>query len=96
MIQIIPWGLDDQARMCFAKNPQEMKLKYLEYKIAPNESSFLGNYSKDSLLYTNPLKYRDNIGQPAYFTLLVNKQNVNLDLARFKDTLLKALDLMAA
>ncbi|KAL1563357.1 alpha-1,3-arabinosyltransferase XAT3-like [Salvia divinorum] len=96
VIQIIPWALNYYGRVCFGMNPQEMKLKYLEYSITPNESSFLGNYSNDSLLYTNPIKYRDKIGEPAYFMLILTKQNVNLDLARFKDTLLKALDLMAA
>ncbi|KAG6424108.1 hypothetical protein SASPL_114520 [Salvia splendens] len=91
VIQIIPLGMRNIARGMFGANPEEMKLKYLEYIITPNESSLLGKVPNSSLIYTFPKQYCENIG-----TRACQRQDVKLDLARFQDTLLKALDIMAA
>ncbi|KAL1563312.1 alpha-1,3-arabinosyltransferase XAT3-like [Salvia divinorum] len=96
VIQIVPWGLGYIAKEMFGMNPQEMKLKYLEYRITANESSLLGKYPNHSQIYTDPFKYCDKIGPRACFRLFYINQDVNLDLHSFKNILLKAMQLMAA
>ncbi|XP_047945000.1 alpha-1,3-arabinosyltransferase XAT3-like [Salvia hispanica] len=96
VIQIIPLGMTDNARGMFGANPEEMKLKYLDYIITPNESSLLGKFPNNSLIYTNSTQYCENIGPQDCYNIFYQLQDVKLDLARFKDTLLKALDIMAA
>ena len=84
------------ASEMFGANPEEMKLKYLEYTITPNESSLFGKYPNHSLIYTDSTQYCVNIGPRACYGLFYQLQDVKLDLASFKDTLLQALDIMAA
>ncbi|KAL1544384.1 alpha-1,3-arabinosyltransferase XAT3-like [Salvia divinorum] len=95
VIQITPVGLHNFARTCYGRPPEEMKLKYLEYKVRLNESSLFGKYPDHSLIYTNPVQYCHKRGFQVCKNMYMDNQDVNLDLPRFQDTLLKALYLLA-
>ncbi|XP_057809076.1 alpha-1,3-arabinosyltransferase XAT3-like [Salvia miltiorrhiza] len=94
VIQITPVGLHNFAKQCYGSAEEEMKLKYLEYKVRLNESSLLGKYGAQSQVYTNPVQFCHKRGFDVCKHVFLDNQDVNLDLGRFRDTLLKALDLL--
>ncbi|KAH6816720.1 hypothetical protein C2S51_021540 [Perilla frutescens var. frutescens] len=95
VIQITPLGLDGYANLFFGKAQlEEMKLKYLEYKVTLIESSLVGKYPATSDVYKHPFELCIQKFQICKDVFLDN-QDVNLDLHRFRKTLLQALDLLA-
>ncbi|KAH6808634.1 hypothetical protein C2S51_026417 [Perilla frutescens var. frutescens] len=95
VIQITPVGLDAYADVFFGKaQVEEMKLKYLEYKVTLLESSLVGKYPVTSDVYKRPVKLcLENF--VTCKNVFLDNQDVNLDLSRFRKTLLLALDLFA-
>ena len=70
-----------------------MNLKYMEYKTSNEESTLIQQYPLDHAVFADP----DSIGKQgwkAYKSIYLNKQNVKLNVTRFKPTLLKALELL--
>ncbi|KAH6831954.1 hypothetical protein C2S53_018199 [Perilla frutescens var. hirtella] len=95
VIQITPVGLDAYADEFFGKSQlEEMQLKYLEYKVTLLESSLVGKYPVTSDVYKHPVELCLQNFQTCKDMFLDN-QDVNLDLPRFRKTLLRALDLFA-
>ncbi|KAL1225580.1 Xylan glycosyltransferase MUCI21 [Cardamine amara subsp. amara] len=88
-IQIIPIGTEWAAETFYGEPAKKMRLKYIGYKIKPKESSLYGEY--------NPI-----IQDPKSFTrkgwdytkkIYLERQNVKLDLKRFRKPLFRAYDL---
>ncbi|KAE8719752.1 MATE efflux family protein 6-like [Hibiscus syriacus] len=94
VIQVVPLGfIDGLARKDFAEPATDMKLRYLEYKIRAKESTLTSKYDMDNLIIKDPLSVHKK-GWDAVRSTYLDKQNVKLDVGRFRATLLKALRLL--
>ncbi|KAJ4713476.1 protein O-linked-mannose beta-1,4-N-acetylglucosaminyltransferase 2-like [Melia azedarach] len=92
LIQIVPLGeIDGLARDDFRKPSAEMNIRYLEYKIRVKESSLMKQYRLDHAVFRDPLSVHKQ-GWSAVDSIYLQKQNVKLDVHRFRATLSKALD----
>ncbi|XP_021909464.1 protein O-linked-mannose beta-1,4-N-acetylglucosaminyltransferase 2-like [Carica papaya] len=86
LIQIIPvGGFEWLASFDFGQPSEGMNLRYLEYKIKEEESTLV---QTEHRRVVPPRKWEK------FKTVYLNKQNVTLDVNRFKPTLLKALELL--
>ncbi|KAK6127705.1 hypothetical protein DH2020_038545 [Rehmannia glutinosa] len=93
VIQMVPIGLDMLGKYYFRVPAKDMKLRYLEYKVSLNESSLMGKYGEDSEVYRDPVGVRKK-GWHGFRSVYLDNQDVNVDLGRFKETLMKALELV--
>lgn len=89
VIQIVGLGLDWASTTYFGDPARAMGLRYLEYKIEPKESSLYRTYGPDDPVITNPMSIFKK-GYRAVRAVYVDGQDVEIDLARFRKTLLKA------
>ncbi|GMJ13522.1 hypothetical protein like AT3G18180 [Hibiscus trionum] len=94
MIQIIPiGGVEWPARTAFGEPAKDMNIRYLDYKIRTEESSLIEEYPADHEVLVNPLSISKQ-GWLKFKAVYLDKQNVKLDINRFKITLLRALELL--
>ncbi|RDX62407.1 hypothetical protein CR513_59270, partial [Mucuna pruriens] len=95
-IQVVPYGgfaLDWLATNDFGKPSKDMNIKYLEYKISLEESTLVQQYPLDHTFINNP-PLVEKIGWEVFKSVYLDKQNVKLDVDRFRPTLQKALELL--
>ncbi|XP_071901140.1 alpha-1,3-arabinosyltransferase XAT2-like [Coffea arabica] len=94
LVQIIPLGgIDGLARVDFGIPSKDMHIRYLEYKIEATESSLIEQYPLDHAVFRDPSSFHKQ-GWGAIRSVYLDKQNVKIDLHRFKSTLVKALKLL--
>ncbi|KAL6181478.1 hypothetical protein ACLB2K_048133 [Fragaria x ananassa] len=94
VIQILPvGGFEWLAQTDFGEPSQDMNLKYLEYKISNEESTLIQQYPLDHAVFTDPYSIGKQ-GWETFKSIFLDKQNVKLNVDRFKPTLLKALELL--
>ncbi|KAI3848938.1 hypothetical protein MKW98_014472 [Papaver atlanticum] len=99
LIQIVPLGgLEMVCRNYFGEPAKDMKLRYLEYKIRVKESSLIEQYPLDHVVFKDPLSVSKLGWSPQGWSALravyLDKQDVHIDVHRFRPTLLKALQLL--
>ncbi|KAH7658579.1 protein O-GlcNAc transferase protein [Dioscorea alata] len=95
VIQVIPFGgLEKVARRSFESPTMDMKIKYLDYVIQVNESSLIDQYPKDDPVLKDPMSVHKQ-GWIALSSLYLGKQNIRIDLQRFRNTLLEAFKLVS-
>ncbi|KAG5014813.1 hypothetical protein AAZX31_08G049300 [Glycine max] len=95
-IQVVPYGgftLDWLATNDFGKPSKDMNLKYLEYKIGLKESTLIQQYPLDHIFIKDP-PLVEKIGWEEFKSVYLDKQNVKLDVDRFRPTLQKAFELL--
>ncbi|XP_038895720.1 alpha-1,3-arabinosyltransferase XAT3-like [Benincasa hispida] len=93
-IQIVPFGGGDWVSSNFFGEPsKDMDLKYLEYKMSLEESTLIQQYPKEDVVLRDP-QIIEKQGWSTFKSIYFDKQNVNLDINRFRPTLLKALQLL--
>ncbi|TKY61029.1 O-linked-mannose beta-1,4-N-acetylglucosaminyltransferase 2 [Spatholobus suberectus] len=95
-IQVVPYGgfaLDWLATNDFGSPSKYMNIKYLEYKISLEESTLIQQYPLDHMFIKDP-PLVEKIGWDAFKSVYLDKQNVQLDVNRFRPTLQKALELL--
>ncbi|XXG79582.1 hypothetical protein AAC387_Pa09g0618 [Persea americana] len=94
LIQVVPFGgVEWVAGTYFASPSMDMKIKYLEYNIKENESTLIEQYPHDHEVLRDPISIGKR-GWQAFKSVYLDKQNVKLDVKRFRGTLLKALELL--
>ncbi|XP_022137684.1 protein O-linked-mannose beta-1,4-N-acetylglucosaminyltransferase 2-like [Momordica charantia] len=96
-IQIVPFGsrwAKWLSKNFFGEPSKDMELKYLEYNMSVEESTLIQQYPKDDVVLRDPQAIQDQGGWRAFKSVYFVKQNVNLDINRFRPTLLKALELL--
>ncbi|KAL8470260.1 hypothetical protein ACS0TY_032924 [Phlomoides rotata] len=93
VIQISPFGVDYLGWVCFERGMESNKLNKLSYTVTLNESSLLGKYPPNSTIYKNPRAILNNDFIEFSIVYLQN-QDLILDLNRFRETLLKVLELL--
>lgn len=92
LIQIVPWGaLDWISKLDFGAPSEQMGLHYMHYSIGIDESSLLEQYPRDHEIFKNPAAYHKK-GFDFVRQTFMDKQNVRLDIKRFRSVLLEALD----
>lgn len=94
LIQVVPFGRAEWlSRVCFEEPAKDMNIRYLDYKIKLEESSLMQQYPVDHLVLRDPYAIQKQ-GWVAYKSIYLDKQNVKLDVNRFRPTLLNALELL--
>ncbi|KAF3453410.1 hypothetical protein FNV43_RR03850 [Rhamnella rubrinervis] len=94
-IQVVPLGLDWGSTNYYGDPGIKMGLKYLDYKIEANESSLLSLYGPDHPY----IKKHDpgsvyRMGYVMSRTIYQDQQSVRINLVRFRETLIQALNLI--
>ncbi|XP_058219793.1 xylan glycosyltransferase MUCI21-like [Rhododendron vialii] len=93
MVQVVGLNLEWASTAYYGRPATEMGLKYIEYKIEPEESSLISLYGKNHPVITDPASieakgYR--VGRAVY----LEEQNFNISVVRFRKTLVQALELL--
>lgn len=88
-IQIIPLGTDWAASTYYGEPAMKLGLKYIGYKILPKESSLYDEYDKNDPVLTDPNSVNDR-GWEFTKKIYLDRQNVRLNLGRFRKRLLRA------
>ncbi|KAG5546590.1 hypothetical protein RHGRI_018686 [Rhododendron griersonianum] len=93
MVQVVGLNLEWASTAYYGGPATEMGLKYIEYKIEPEESSLMSLYGKNHPVITDPASieakgYR--VGRAVY----LEEQNFNISVVRFRKTLVQALELL--
>lgn len=95
MVQVVPWGgLQWIARMDYGEPAEAMGLRYIQYEIGVGESSLKDKYPSGHEIFTNPTALHKK-GFGFMRQTLMNGQDITLDLNRFKEVLLQALNSLA-
>ncbi|OMO60078.1 hypothetical protein COLO4_33954 [Corchorus olitorius] len=94
LIQIIPFGVAEWIVRDAFKYPSDgMNINYLDYKIEAEESSLIEQYPAGHEVLSNPISILKK-GWVPFKQVYLDKQNVKLDVNRFRLTLVKALELL--
>lgn len=92
VIQIVLFGLEILPHY-FDLPPKDLNLRYIGYNVNLNESSLFGKYPLDSEAFTDPGAIMDR-GYQGFKSIYMDNQDANLDLSKFRETLLKAKELL--
>ncbi|KAI7743063.1 hypothetical protein M8C21_025765 [Ambrosia artemisiifolia] len=93
VVQVVPLGLEWPSSVYFGEPAVRMGLHYLDYKIGPNESSLIDMYAHDDPVISDP----GSVFAKGYYVgkeMYLDKQNIRVDVNRFKGTLVEALTLL--
>ncbi|CAN6485961.1 unnamed protein product [Victoria cruziana] len=85
-IQVVPLGTEWAAQTYYGEPAVKLGLKYMRYKILPRESSLYAEYDKEDPVLTNPRSLTKK-GWEVTKHLYLERQNVTLDMKRFKKRL---------
>ncbi|KAK8602847.1 hypothetical protein V6N13_085049 [Hibiscus sabdariffa] len=89
MVQVVPLGCEWGAITYYGGPAKAMNVRYLEYKIEPEESSLFYTYGKDHPVIKDPESVSSK-GYRAFRSVYVDGQDVKINLERFKKTLVEA------
>ncbi|KAL5735872.1 hypothetical protein ACOSQ2_030660 [Xanthoceras sorbifolium] len=93
MVQVVLLGLEWGSTSYYGAPASDMGLNYLEYKIEPEESTLLKKFGRDHPVITDP----GSIGAKGYYafrSVYIDGQNVIVNLTRFRETLVQAMELV--
>ncbi|KAF7141973.1 hypothetical protein RHSIM_Rhsim06G0220800 [Rhododendron simsii] len=93
VVQVVGLGLDWASENYFGVPARGMGLNYVDYKIEAEESSLISLYGRDHPVIVDPASlYLQgyDVGRAVY----LKRQNFNIDVVRFRETLVKALGLL--
>ncbi|KAL6646898.1 hypothetical protein ACP70R_015592 [Stipagrostis hirtigluma subsp. patula] len=91
VVQIVPWGkMDWMATNFYGQPARGMQLRYLEYYVGEEETSLKDKYPRDHVVFTDPMALHKQGWQALAETVM--KQDVRVDLTKFRPVLLQALD----
>ncbi|CAN6206331.1 unnamed protein product [Urochloa humidicola] len=94
-IQVVPLGTDWAAGAYYGEPAARMGLRYVGYKILPEESSLWREYPAGDPVLTDPAGVAQR-GWDVTKKVYLDRQNVRLDLARFREELVRAHQYLAA
>ncbi|CAO2193466.1 unnamed protein product [Urochloa humidicola] len=95
VIQVVPLGPMEFVASYFRGPSRDMGLRYLEYRIAPEESTLLDKYPRDHPVIADPgsIKAKEWVD---FMGVYLFEQDVRLDMKRFRPVLKKALSRLRA
>ncbi|KAK1678299.1 hypothetical protein QYE76_039147 [Lolium multiflorum] len=88
-IQVVPLGMDWAANEYYGAPAARLGLRYVEYRIRPEESSLAREYPAGDPVLTDPAAVSRR-GWEVTKKVYLDRQNVRLDLARFREQLVDA------
>ncbi|CAM0883224.1 unnamed protein product [Alopecurus aequalis] len=93
VLQIVPWGnMNWQATNFYGQPARDMQLRYLEYFVGEDETSLKDKYPKDHMVFKNPKELHTQGWQVLAETIM--KQDVQVNLTRFRPVLLQTIDML--
>ncbi|XP_022717668.1 uncharacterized protein LOC111276123 [Durio zibethinus] len=95
MVQVVPLANEWVATNYFGGPAKEMNVRYLEYKIEPEESSLIDTYGRDHPVITDPESVISK-GYYAFRSMYIDGQDIKINLERFKKTLVEAMQLLGS
>ncbi|KQK12878.1 uncharacterized protein LOC100844505 [Brachypodium distachyon] len=91
VLQIVPWGnMDWMATNFYGQPAREMQLRYVEYYVGEEETSLKDKYPRDHVVFRDPKALHTQGWETLADTIM--KQDVQVDLSRFRPFLLQAID----
>ncbi|KAJ9153817.1 hypothetical protein P3X46_027218 [Hevea brasiliensis] len=93
MVQVVPLGLEWASANYYGDPASKMGVKYLEYKIEPEESSLLDKYGRDHPAIADP-KSIFSQGYSAARAMYVDGQNLKINVTRFRKIIVEAIKLI--
>jgi hypothetical protein len=91
LVQVVPWGkMDWMATNFYGQPARDMQLRYVEYYVSEEETTLKDKYPRDHYVFRDPMHIHAQ-GWPAIAEIIM-KQDVMVNVTRFKPFLLKALD----
>jgi capsular polysaccharide biosynthesis protein len=91
LVQIVPWGkMDWMATNFYGQPARDMRLRYVEYYVSEEETTLKDKYPRDHYVFKDPMRIHAQ-GWPGIAEIIM-KQDVMVNMTRFKPFLLKALD----
>ncbi|XP_051124834.1 alpha-1,3-arabinosyltransferase XAT3-like [Andrographis paniculata] len=94
MIQVELLGTDWASDTYYGDTARAMGVRYLRYKIEPEESSLAKLYGLNHSVVRDPGSVYRTGGYRAARTVFLDQQNVRLNLTRFEETLVEALSIV--
>ncbi|KAL6841809.1 hypothetical protein ACP4OV_028321 [Aristida adscensionis] len=88
-IQVVPLGTDWAAGAYYGEPAARLGLRYVGYKILPEESSLSREYPTGDPVLTDPAGVAQR-GWDVTKKVYLDRQNVRLDLVRFREELVRA------
>ncbi|KAK4775494.1 hypothetical protein SAY87_023455 [Trapa incisa] len=94
LVQVVPVGnVEWISRQYFGEPSKAMDIGYLEYKVSLKESSLIEQYPLDHIVFKDPMAFhKGNWGK--FKSVYLDKQDLKLDIKRFRPTLVRALELL--
>ncbi|CAA3004137.1 O-linked-mannose beta-1,4-N-acetylglucosaminyltransferase 2-like [Olea europaea subsp. europaea] len=90
MVQVDLIGLEWPAKAYYGDPARAMDVHYLPYRIEPEESSLLKVFGRNHTVFKDPKSFSSEVGREIY----LNNQNVRINLARFRETMVEALSIV--
>ncbi|XP_042385513.1 alpha-1,3-arabinosyltransferase XAT2-like isoform X2 [Zingiber officinale] len=94
LVQVVPCcGLEVMAAHTFKRPAEDAGVRYLEYSIAVEESTLLEEYPREHPVFTEP----ESVHRRGFYEMAeiyLGKQNVRLDVDRFRPVFLRAMALL--
>ncbi|KAI3828321.1 hypothetical protein L1987_02421 [Smallanthus sonchifolius] len=94
MVQVRPLGFQWDVDSFYSEPGPGMGLKYLEYMMEPEESSLVDVYGLDHPVLQDTASVAAKGGYDAAREMYLDKQDLRLNLHRFRETLVQALRLV--
>ncbi|GJN06010.1 hypothetical protein PR202_ga23694 [Eleusine coracana subsp. coracana] len=92
LVQIVPWGgLQWMARADYGDPAEAMGLKYIQYEVGVEESTLKDKYPRDHQIFTDPTGMHKK-GFGFIRQTLMDGQDINVDLGRFREVLIQVLN----
>ncbi|KAI3708590.1 hypothetical protein L2E82_37866 [Cichorium intybus] len=91
MVQVRPLGFQWDVDSFYSEPGPNMGLKFLEYRIEPEESSLADVYGLDHPVLRDTASVAAKGGYEAAREMYLDKQDLRIDLNRFRETLIEAL-----
>ncbi|KAJ6797598.1 EGF domain-specific O-linked N-acetylglucosamine transferase-like [Iris pallida] len=89
LVQIVPLGLDWAADSYYGEPARKLGLKYVAYKVAPEESSLYKEYDRRDPVLTDPNAITSK-GWSETKRVYLDRQNVRVNLRRFSRLMTEA------
>ena len=90
MVQAMPLENEWVATNYFGVPAKEMGVRYLEYKIEPDESSLIDTYGRNHPVFTDPESIFSK-GYYAFRSVYIDGQDLMINLERFRKTFIEAI-----
>nr|GEY61238.1 glycosyltransferase AER61 [Tanacetum cinerariifolium] len=94
MVQVRPLGFQWDVDSFYSEPAPGMGLKYLEYMMQPDESSLVDEYGLDHPILQDTASVAAEGGYDAARKMYLDKQDLRLNLSRFRETLIESLRLV--